>query len=768
MTFRALRALLLAPALLSAALAAPAFAPGAAVAQQGPVVESVAVTGNRRIDPETVRSYLTLEPGDQVTPEALNASVRRLLETGLFQDARISLDGRRLIVQVLENPSINRIAFEGNDLVTDEELLAVIESRPRRAFTRSRAEADAQALVDLYRATGRYGAEVEPQIIELPENRVDLVFEIEEGGVTGVEAITFVGNEVYSDRRLRRVLSTKESGLFGFILSSDIYDADRLELDQELLRQFYLSRGYADFTVLSATAELGQDREDFFITFTVDEGERYEFGEQTVTTNDPALDPDLFELLIAGDPGDVYDAGVVERNIDRMIFEAGQQGFAFVEVRPQAERDVEDRRIDIVYELLEGRRVYVERIEIEGNERTLDRVIRRQFPLAEGDAFDSRALEAARRGVRGLGFFSRVDVTTEEGASPDRVVINVEVEEQPTGSLTFGAGFSSSEGVVGEVSVTERNFLGRGQLARARALIAGDTQTIDLAFREPALLDRNLTGGFNVFFRQEDRSEESSFEETNLGFVPTMAFPVSLNGFLTLEYRISRDEIREVRDDASPIIKRDEGSAVTSAIGYGYAYDRTNDPLEPTRGYVLRFTQDFAGLGGDTQFVRSVGRARGYTSAFAEDLIFSLGAEAGHIAGFGDGVRITDRFFLGGDSFRGFRPGGLGPRDDDTDDALGGQLYGVLRAEMSFPLGLPEEFGVYGGLFTDVGSLWSLEENEADGTVIDDDPKLRASIGASVFLDTGFGPLRINLATPILEAEGDEDEIFRLTAGTRF
>jgi outer membrane protein insertion porin family len=731
-------------------------------------VSEITVQGNRRIEPETVISFLTVEPGGPITAEALNDSVRSLFDSGLFRDASITVEGNRLVVTVDENPTINRVAFEGNSVIGDEVLEPNVTSRPRRAFTRARAEADAQVLTEIYQRTGRFGATVEPVIIELPDNRVDLVFEIEEGSVTRINSITFVGNEVFSNRRLRRVIETSESNFFSPILTSDIYDPDRLELDQELLREFYRARGYADFTVLSAVAELSPDRRGFFITFTVDEGEQYTFGPQSVVSRTAGLDAAEFEELVLTVEGETYNADLVEDTIDRLIFLAGQKGFAFVRVEPRPIRDVENRTIGIVYELVEGPQVFVERIEIEGNTRTLDRVIRRQFDIVEGDAFNSRAVQQARRDIRGLGFFSNVEVETQRGSAEDQAEILVSVEEQPTGSLTFGAGFSTGEGILGEVSVSERNFLGRGQFVRARAVVSQRQQVADLTFREPAFLDRNLGVGFNAFYRLEDRDDESSFEETNFGFVPSVSFPVSESGSLSLRYNISSDEIREVRDTASPLIAADEGTAITSSVGYTYTFDRRDDPLEPTTGYLFRISQDFAGLGGDAQYVSTTALVGGFTSFLNEDVIVSSELEGGVIQGLDYDLRITDRFFLGGDSFRGFRRGGIGPRDLNTDDALGGNVYAVLRNQVSFPLGLPDELGIAGGLFADVGTLFRLDRTNAGGTEIDDDPKLRASVGASIFWDSAFGPLRVNFAVPVVEEEGDEDEIFRLTAGTRF
>ena len=742
--------------------------PGAALAQSAGVVREVVVIGNRRIEPATIASYLTIGVGEQADDAALNASVRRLFDTGLFSDASVALEGGQLIVRVTENPTINRVAIEGNRSIEDDLILGNLSSQSRRAFTRSRAEADAQVITDLYRRSGRYGTRVEPVVIALPDNRVDLVFEVSESSVTGVNAINFIGNEVYSDRRLRGVVQTTESGLLSFILTSDIYDPDRLEFDRELLRRFYLERGYADFTVLSAVAELAPDGEGFFITFTVSEGPRYNFGTQTVNVTAAGLDPADFEARIVGREGDVYDATQVERTIERMIFTAGVQGFAFVDVRPRAIRNAETQTIDIVYDVVEGQRIYVERIEIEGNTRTLDRVIRRQFDIVEGDAFNSREVDKARRRIRGLGYFSDVQVATERGASDDRANIRVTVEEQSTGSLTFGIGFSSADGPVGEVAITERNFLGRGQFLRARLVAAGERQVADFTFREPAFLDRNLEAGFNIYYIQDDRSDTSSFEETNIGFVPSLGFPLSEFGRLRLSYRVSSDEIRDVRSNASPLIAADAGTALTSSIGYTYSYDQRNDPLEPTGGYIGEFGQELAGLGGDTQYIRTTASLRAYRALFDEDVIGSVTVEAGNITTFDEDIRITDRFFLGGDRFRGFESGGLGPRDLRTDDALGGNNYAVVRTEVSFPLGLPESFGISGGVFADVGTLWGLDRTSAGGASVDDSAKLRASVGVSVFIDSAFGPIRVNFAYPVVEEDGDVRELFRLTAGTRF
>ena len=763
---------LLAAALLASGLAIslPLVA-GPAVAQAPDGQQSVAVRGNRRIEAETILSYMDLRPGQTVSAEDLNRAVRRLFDTGLFQDVQIVPAEGQLIVQVVENPSINEIAFEGNDVLTDEDLQQIISLRPRLPFTVSAAEADAQAVLEVYRRTGRFGAEVEPVIIERSENRVDLVFEITEGDLTGVSAIDFVGNQIFSDRRLRGVIETSETGLLSFITSGDFYDPDRLELDKELLRNYYFERGYADFTVLSATAELAPDREGFFITFTVDEGEQYTFGELGVDVAARGLDPAEFAALIPDDlTGDVYDAGEVEEITNDLTDLAGERGFAFVQVRPRASKDEANRTIDITFDVVEGPRVFVERIEIEGNTQTLDRVIRRQIELVEGDPFDARKIRDAQRRIRALNYFSRVEIAVEPGATEDRAVLKVRVEEQPTGSLSFGVGYSSSAGPIGNVALTERNFLGRGQLVNVQVTAAGDTQVYDFNFVEPRFLDRDLSVGFRAFYIDDDRSDESDFEIARLGFGPTLAFPLGEDTRLTTRYEFRREDV-DVSSTASPILQEDSGVSTTSSIGYSLNYDQRNDVIEPVSGYFLDIEQGFAGLGGDARYVRSEGSIKGWTAFLDEQVVASLEFQVGTVFGYGDDdLRVNERFFLGGSSLRGFSDDGVGPRDLETDDTLGGKHRFISRLEVSFPLGLPEELGVFGGFFVDAGTLFGLDGDPvgADGVPIDDGPDLRVGAGALLFVDTPFGPLELSFGTPVIKEDFDNSELFRLSIGTRF
>lgn len=759
-----------------------------AAAQDRMSIQQIQVQGAQRIEEATIRSYLGIEEGDTVGPAEVNEALKRLVATGLFADARLTprSDGV-LLVEVAENPIINRISFEGNRQIEDDILQAQIRTRPRTAFTRARAEADAQTVVDIYRAAGRYSTTVEPKIIQQADNRVDLVFEITEGEVVGVSAVNFVGNAEYSDRRLRNVIETEESAWWKLLSQSDSYDPDRLEFDKELLRRFYFARGYADFEVVSAVAELNPERDGFFITFTVSEGEEYEVGEVKLVSNARGVVAEDFEDLLQTDPGDSYDADLVDRSIRKIQTRMGEQGVNFVDVRPRSNKrrgENDEPIIDLTYELNEGQRVYVERIEVEGNVRTLDRVIRREFQLVEGDAFNAYRLQQSRSNIGRLGYFSSVDVTTERGSADDRVVVRTVVQEQSTGDISFGLGFSSAESVGGNISLTERNFLGRGQFIRASVSLTTERQLFDFRFTEPYFLDRQLAAGFDIFHREIDNQDESSFDLTETGLRPRVRFPISEESEISLRYLIENSDITGVPNDASPLITADEGARITSSLGYTFTYDRRNDKLEPTEGFVLSIEQDFAGLGGDEMYISTEASVKGHQAFFREEVVASLEFAGGALVNFGEeDSRVTDRFRLGGDSFRGFETGGIGPRDTNSitldgdtvnvDDALGGKYYAVARADVTFPLGLPEEYGIFGGFFADAGTLWGLDETSytddaAANFSVDDSLALRAAAGATLFWSSPLGPLRANFALPILEEDEDKTEFFSFSVGTRF
>ena len=728
------------------------------------IVEEIRVEGNQRIEAETVFSYMVIAVGDPFDAERIDRSLKSLFATGLFADVTLRREGNALVVRVLENPIINRLAFEGNKRIGDDVMSAEVRLRPRVVYTRTKVQSDVARIVELYRRSGRFAATVEPKVIQLPQNRVDLVFEIDEGPLTSVRRISFIGNERFSDRKLRGQIQTKESVWYRFLTTDDTYDPDRLTFDRELLRRFYLSKGYAEFRVVSAVAELTRDRKDFFITFTVEEGERYRYGEVSLKSELRDLSVDDLLEHVETETGDWYDADEVEDTIQELTTVVGNLGYAFVDIRPRAERNRDALTIDLTYEIAEGSRVFVERINITGNFRTLDKVIRREFRLVEGDAFSSAKLRRSRQRIRNLGFFDKVDLTSSQGEISDKAVIDVEVSERATGELTFGAGVSSVDGLLADVAIRERNLLGRGQDLRLSFTLSGRRQELALSFTEPYFLDRELAAGFDVFRREVDITDEGSFDQESLGFSLRMGYPITERLRHNVNYTLREDKISDVDADASRFIKAQEGTSVTSGIGQTLLYDARDSRIDPSEGYFVRFTQDVAGIGGDVRHLRNRLSAAYFYSIFP-DWVASVSASGGHIFGFGEDVRINNRFFIGGSDLRGFDTAGIGPRDEITRDALGGNLFGTGSLELSFPLGFPKEFNVRGRLFADIGTLTEIDD---EGSEILDEASPRASVGLGLTYISPFGPILIDFGVPILKEDFDETESVRFTFGTRF
>lgn len=752
---------------LAAVILAVLLSPGAAVAQSimsGGTISEIRVEGHQRIEPETVRSYLRLNPGDPFDPVKIDQSLKSIFATGLFADVTLRREASALIVTVVENPIINRVAFEGNDRIETESLEAETELRARVVFTRTKVQNDVQRILELYRRSGRFAATVDPKVIELPQNRVDLVFEINEGPVTGIKSINFVGNRAYSDGRLREEISTAESSFWRILSSSDTYDPDRLTFDRELLRRFYLSEGYADFRVVSVVAELTTDREGFIVTFTVEEGERYRFGTVGIQTTLRNLEPESLREYLSTEEGEWYDATAVEESIENLTEVVGNLGFAFVDIRPLVERDRELLIIDIIYNIQEGPKVFVERIDIQGNVRTLDKVIRREFRLVEGDAFNSAKLRRSRTRIQNLGFFASVDVDNEPGSTPDRTIVTVEVEEQSTGDLTFGAGFSSNAGPLGSVQLRERNLLGRGQDLRLGFTLSGERSQVDLSFTEPYFLDRNLAAGIDLF-RIVQEQDESSFDENRLGGGLRMGYAIDEHWRQVWRYVIARREIDDVDNNASLLIQSEEGTRTESSIAQELSYDTRDSRFDTREGLLGTLSTQFAGLGGNVKFFKTTASGAYYVP-IGEDLTLSFSAEGGNIVGVGEDTRASDRFFLGGSSFRGFEFAGIGPRDRNTDDALGGKFFYTGTTELSFPLGLPEDLEVRGRVFGIVGSLWDVDNDTA--AVVDDEPSPRISIGAGLTWNSPFGPVLIDMALPVVKEDFDESELISFSFGTRF
>ena len=750
------------------------------------VIQDIRVEGNKRVEPETVRSYLTFSTGDAYDPAKVDESLKALFATGLFQDVRIRREGSTIVIVLLENPIVSRVAFEGNREVEDETLAAEVQLKARAVYTRARVQADVQRILDVYRRQGLYAAQVDPKIINLDNNRIDVVFEISEGPSTKVRAINFIGNSAFSDSQLRYVISTTQTNLLSFLKGTNVYDPDRLNLDRELLRQFYMKNGYADVRIVSATADLDRDGRGFFITFTIEEGERYRFGPIDVESALPSVNVDALRHVILTRTGRVYNAEKVEKTVEALTIEVSQQGYAFGQVRPRFEREEATHTMGIVYTIDEGPRIYIERINIVGNFRTEDNVIRREFRLAEGDAFNRLLVEAARKRLRALGFFKTVDIDTQPGSGPDRVIIVVKVEEQPTGELSFGAGYSTSEGVIGDISITERNLMGKGQYVRLGFSGSLERAQVDFSFTEPHFLDRNLAAGFDLFYKEVDFQDVASFSQRDAGGDIRLGFPIADNTQLGLRYKFENEDIFNVSNNASLAVKESAGTSNVSSVGYTVAYDTRNLPQSPTSGIFASFSQDLAGVGGDVNYIRSVADARGYYP-ITNKLTLVGRVQGGNIEGWGgDDVRMTDLFFKGGETIRGFKRAGIGPRDACEDpvtgervhpcskDALGGKVYWATTAELRFPFPfIPDNLGMQGAVFVDAGSLFdpsdfALNAVAREGSFIFDSSQVRLSSGFSIIWQSPLGPLRADIAQALLKADFDKTEIFRFGASTNF
>ncbi len=753
-------------AALALALAAMLVAP--AVAQDlmldFGVIESIRIEGNERIEADTVRSYMTVHPGDPFDPGAIDESLKSLFATGLFADVVLSREGQTLVVQVVENPMVNRVAFEGNDDLSDDTLKQEVQLQPRVVFTRTRVQSDVQRLIELYRRNGRFAATIEPKVIQLPQNRVDLVFEIDEGPETGIEKIAFIGNDAFSDGELRDVISTKESAFWRILTTSDTYDPDRLTFDRELLRRFYLANGHVDFRVVSAVAELAPDRERFFITFTIEEGPRYRVGAVDVVSRLRDLEPEEVSALIETPSGDWYNADRVEGTIQAMTNRVGDLGYAFVAVEPKFERNPEETTVDITYEINEGPRVYVQRIEITGNARTLDEVIRREFRFAEGDAFNAAKLRRSQQRIEGLGYFASVEVDVEQGDAPDQSVVHVAVEEQATGRINLGAGFSTFEGPLVTFGIGEDNLLGGGQKISADGTVSGRRVLIDLSFTEPYFLDRDIEFGVDLFRTTTDFSREASFDQAQLGSQVRLGYGLSERWRHQVRYGFRSDKIEDVKTEASRIIREQAGSSTRSVVGTGVIYEGLDNRLKPTDGNFLKLDFDVAGLGGSERWFRQQVEYDRYFPIFF-DWVLRLSAREGYIKGIGRDVKIADRFFIGGSDLRGFGSLGIGPRDIVTRDALGGNVFYTGTAEVTIPFEISSDFPLSFRVFTDVGSLFTIDAQDPN---IADESSPRVGSGIGVSYDSPFGPIGLDIAEAVVKEDFDETEIFRINFGTRF
>ena len=762
---------------LALVLATPVIGASSAMSvAQAQVLQRIVVEGNRRVEREAILAYLQVRPGERLDAAKIDASLKALFQTGLFSDVQILRRGNTLIVRVTENPMIARVRFEGNKEISDKDLAKQVQLRDRAMLTRARVQADVERIINVYRRAGYYNVQVEPQIIRRGNNTVDLIFKINEGKETKVATIRFVGNKAFSDSQLKDVITTQESAWWRFFSTRDRYDPDRLAYDRELLRRFYLKHGFADVQILSADAELAPDGESFIITFNIDEGPQYKVGQVQIDASETDIDPRTLQKLVETRSGEIYNAAEVDKSVEKMTLEAARQGFAFAKVEPEIVRDPDAKKLDISYKVKEGPRVYIERIDIVGNTRTKDEVIRREMRIAEGDAYNRVLLERARRRLTALDFFKKIDFQELPGSAPDRIVLVVKVEEKSTGSLHVSLGYSTLEnGPVVSADITERNFMGTGREVRLKTSLSFRRQSIDFGYTEPYFLGYNMAAGFDIFGNRTDLKDESNFRTNQVGFGLRANFPLDDYQTLYTRYRLTyrdtkaRDGVdlcSPASSEYSPAVCDSLGKDLISTLGATYVLDKLDNPAEPNSGYRVQAAVDVAGLGGDVHYVRAELAGYYFMPLFYEGVTLKLKGTGGHILAWnGDHVRVNDRFVMGGPSFRGFAVAGIGPMDD-KGNYLGGESYAIGTVEVLFPLGLPEELGLSGAVFTDFGTVFGVKRDY--GTPIYDKAKLRWSVGAGLLWKSPLGPLRLNVAYAVKKASWDETELIQFGVGTRF
>lgn len=728
-------------------------------------VSKIDIKGSQRIERETILSHLGIRPGENLDDEALDQGLKRLFDSGLFVDAHLSVDRGTLLVRVVESPIVNQVVIEGNDDVSDDILKTELGLKPRQVYTLARVKSDTKRLQDIYRVKGYFGAIVTPKIIQKEQNRVDVVFEVQEGDKTAVRHIFFVGNKRYSAGRLESTIQTKETRWYRFFTNDDSYDPDRMAYDQELLRKFYLEHGYADFVVKSAVAELSPDKKDFYLTFTLQEGERFKCGKVNVTTSIPDIDVKALTSLLTMKEGDWYSTKEIERTTNKLTDALGAKGYAFVEVRPKPEKDAQKLEVSLTFDIQEGPKVYIDRVVIVGNDRTDEEVIRRELRFHEGDAYNSNNIKTSETRLKNLGYFKKVTLQREPGKAPDQANILIEVEEESTGELTFGGGFSTSDGPLANIVFSETNFRGKGQQFSTGVTWAKRRQEFDISFTEPYFMGKdNLAAGIDLYRISQNKYLDAAFDQKIYGGRLRMGYLLSDYLSQGWSYTLQKEEILGVRDNASRFVLEQRGSSVASILGHNMMYDRRDSRIEPTEGYFAGLNNDWAGLGGQIRYLRNKISA-GYYYPLYDQVVLGLKGNYGHMLEIGRKIRVADRFTLGGETLRGFELSGVGPRDKVTGDPLGGRQTFSSTAEVIFPLGLPSEFDVRGAAFTDIGTVWNSGDNPAD---VNEARKLRGSIGFGLRWKSPMGPISIDLAYAFMKDKKDKTQPILFGFTTRF
>ena len=745
----------------------------------GPGIQSIKIEGNQRIESGTIRSYMLVQPGDPFDPDRLDRSLKTLYATGLFQDVRLDRQGGVLVVHVVENPIVNRLAFEGNHKLTDDQLRPEMQLRPRAVFTPALAEADRKHILDMYARAGYYDATVNPQIIRQPQNRVDVVFDINDGSATLISKIAFVGNHVFSEDRLTEVINSREERWWRFLSSSDEYDPERLNFDKELLRRFYLKKGYPDFQILNATAELSPDRKSFFLTFTISEGERYRIDKIAINSQLRNLPADSLRHDLSISEGDWYDGDAIGRSSDAIDADVRKRGYAFVDVKPRVDRDPEKHVASLTFDVGEGPRVYVERIDIVGNVRTKDKVIRREFRIAEGDPFSADAVRQTRTRLTDLNYFGGVDINASPGSAPDKAIITTKVTEKATGELSFGGGYATDIGPLIDVGLGEKNLVGSGISASINGVLALRRTSISGSITDPYFLDRNLVAGADIFLIRTQYLGTEPYDEQREGFAVRMGYDINENLRQVWSYSLVSRDVFHIQTNASPFINSQAGTTLLSQIGQTITLDYRDSKIDPHRGSLWSLGTDFAGIGGDARFFRTSVNGTYYIplDRFTgnDQWGIKLAAGAGYLFRMGRQERIIDRFFLGGDNLRGFETGGAGPHDATSRDPLGGRFIWTGTTELRFPLPVSADLGLTGRAFVDVGGLTQADFISptactvgVTSCTIAASAAPRVGMGVGISWRTAFGLINVDLTPFVIKQPHDQTQIFRFGFGTRF
>lgn len=745
------------------------------------IIQSIKVEGAQRIEQGTILSYLLVRPGDPFDPGRIDRSLKTLYATGLFQDVRLGRVGDTLVVRVVENPIVNRVAYEGNHKLTDDQLRAELQLRPRAVFTPALAEADRVHILSMYAKRGYYDATVEPKIVRLEQNRVDVIFQINDGSATLISKIVVNGNKAFSEDRLSEVISSRESRWWRFLSSSDNYDPERLAYDKELLRRFYLKNGYADVQITDASAELSPDRKGFFLSFTVNEGERYKVGKLAINVQLRKLTAADLRPKLELEPGDWYDGDAVGRSADAIEQQVHNLGYAFVDVKPRVNRDTANHTVDLTFDVGEGPRVYVERIDIVGNTRTKDKVIRREFRLAEGDPYSAEAIRRSKTRLTDLGYFSNVDITTSPGSAADKAILNTAIGEKATGELSFGGGYSTDAGALLDIGLSERNLVGTGINASINGVLAQRRSSINTSITDPYFLDRNLIAGTDIFLIQTNFLGTEPYDEKRVGFDMRLGYNFNEHLRQVWSYSLVNREVYNVESGASPFILNEAGTTLLSQASQVVTLDYRDSRIYPHTGFILELGTDFAGLGGDTRFVR--GNVNGAYYIPLErylgnpDWGIKIAGSAGYMELLPGGrEEIIDRFFLGGENLRGFQTGGAGPHDAVSGDPLGGRFIWTQTTELRYPLPVSPDLGLNGRAFVDVGALTEASFRSPSACLttatvscsITQSSAPRIGAGVGISWRTAFGLINVDLAPFVIKQPGDQTQIFRFGFGTRF